>query len=195
MSWIFQGLNSDKARVCNKIQHSRVSFICFYVLFHENYGISYIFFDSYTHFNKKIFIKKKFYKVKSFYLNPYCMYSFVSLFKIYFQVQNRYWTTMLVNVRKNLNCNTDHSNISILRILFTFCPCKEFEDIRLVAPAPHISCLHFCLVFWVLLKIVWCIIKINEFASQTRKKTFSFVSENGNKYVLLCYLGHMSCSG
>ena len=41
----------------------------------------------------------------------------------------------------------DHSKNSILRNLFTFCPCKEFEDIRLVAPAPHISCLHFCLVF------------------------------------------------
>ena len=48
-----------------------------------------------------------------------------------------------------------------LKILFlrhqdlTFCSGEEVEDVRLIAPAPDVSCAHSCLIFWVLLQIVW----------------------------------------
>ena len=45
--------------------------------------------------------------------------------------------------------------------MYTFGPCKEFEDIRLIAPSKAISCLNSSLIFRVLFKIVWNEIEIN----------------------------------
>lgn len=43
----------------------------------------------------------------------------------------------------------------------TFGSGEEFENIRLIAPAEHISCLNSGLIFRVLFKIVWSRIEIN----------------------------------
>ena len=50
---------------------------------------------------------------------------------------------------------------SLLFLKYTFCPSKEFEDIRLIAPSKAISCLNSGLIFRVLFKIVWNEIEIN----------------------------------